>query len=370
MRLEIASVVVAVALLGQVGHAEAGQINTGAPTGGYNANFCPPLAAALKKNKFDFACQPSAGSLENIQRTVGDPTEVGFSQLDAFKLESDNLGAPELFTRIRSDVARECLFLVTKNRGVKSFGEVASVASQLRFVLPPAKSGSAATFRVLQRIDPQGLGLARNVAFADNTQQAVNQALASDDTFTLFVQFPDPNNDLFKSIAKQGGNIIPVIDRSILRQEVDGEKIYFADETEITPAKWNKSAEKVVTTCTPMLLFTGASDRITDANGKKDQDDLVRTIRAIPLDDLRPKEGFLASLIRKSKGLSGDAMEKLLKLSDQARAEAKPTIDAAMKKAKEMADDAKKQAKDLMSKNQPADAGTSSGSGTTNGTAQ
>ena len=40
---------------------------------------------------------------------------------------------------------------------------------------------------------------------------------------TLFVQFPDPTNARFKAITKQGGNIIPVIDRSILRQEADGE---------------------------------------------------------------------------------------------------------------------------------------------------
>ena len=340
----------------------AGQINTGAPTGAYNGTFCPPLAAALKKNKFDFACTPSDGSLENIQRASGDPAQLGYSQLDAFTLGAEDLGNTALFTRIRSDIARECLFMVTRNRGITNFGEVASVATQLRFVLPPAKSGSAATFHLLQRIDPQGLGLARNVTFADSTADAVNQALQSDDTVTLFVQFPDPANELFKSIAKQGGNIVPVIDRSILRQEADGEKLYFADETEITPAKWTKSADKIVTACTPMVLFTGASDRIKDDAARKDQDDLVRTIRALPLDDLHPKESALAILWRKSKAFSADNVEKLLKMSDKAREQAKPTIDAAMKKAKEMTDAAQKQAKDLIDKAQKStgtDTGTS-----------
>ena len=361
MKFEIACAAWVAAMAAGAQVALAGQINTGGETGAYHATFCPQLAAALHKNKFDFACTASDGSLENIQRTAGDATQVGFSQLDAFALESDNLGASNLFARIRSDIARECVFLVSKNRGVSNFGEVASVASQLRFVLPPAKSGSAATFHALQRIDPQGLGLARNVTYAASPAEAVAEALKSDDTFALFVQFPDPANDIFKMIAKQGGNIVPVIDRAILRQEVDGEKIYFADETEIAPAKWNKSADKIVTACTPMLLFTGASDRITDANARKDQDDLMRTIRALPLDDLRPKESFFASLLRKSKAMSAQSLEKLLALSDQAREKAKPTIDAAMKKAKEMADEAQKQAKDLMDKAQKS-------TGTTGGT--
>ena len=343
----------------------AGQINTGAPTGAYNGTFCPPLAAALKKNKFDYACTPSDGSLENVQRASGDPTQVGFSQLDAFTLAGEDLGNPNLFTRIRSDIARECLFMVTRNRGLGSYGDVASVATQLRFVLPPAKSGSAATFHLLQRIDPQGLGMARNVTFANSTSDAVDEALKSDDTVTLFVQFPDPANDLFKSIAKQGGNIVPVLDRSILRQEADGEKLYFADETEITPAKWTKSADKIVTACTPMVLFTGASDRIKDDGARKDQDDLVRTIKALSVDDLHPRESALTILWRKSKAFSADSVEKLLKMSDKAREQAKPTLDAAMKKAKELAEKAQQQAKDLIDKAQKP-AGADPGTGTNN----
>ena len=339
--------------------AMAGQINTGSANGAYNSTFCPPLAAALKKNKFDYACTPSDGSLENIQRASGDPTQLGFSQLDAFTLAGEDLGNPNLFSRIRSDIARECVFMVTRNRGVSNFGEVASVATQLRFVLPPEKSGSAATFHLLQRIDPQGLGLARNVTYAASASDAVNAALADDETVTLFVQFPDPGNDLFKSIIKQGGNIVPVIDRSILRQEAGGEKLYYADETEITPAKWNKSAEKVVTACTPIVLFTGNSERVKDAAARKDQDDLVRTIKALALDDLHPKESALTVFWRKSKALSAEGVEKLLKMSDKAREQAKPTIDAAMKKAKEMTEAAQKQAKDLLDKaTKPADAGT------------
>ncbi len=350
MQLRAAFVLAVTILFAPAPFATAGQINTGGETGAYHATFCPPLAEALRKNKFDYACTPSQGSLENIQRVAADPGQVGFSQLDAFALETDNLGNQNLFVRIRADMARECVFMVTKNRAVSNFGQVASVASQLHFILPPQKSGSVATFQLLQRIDPQGLGLARNVTYANSVDEALTQALGADDAVALFVQFPDPANARFKSIAKQGGNIIPVIDRAILRQEADGEKIYFADETEIAPPKWNKSADKIVTACTPMILFTGASDRIADANERKDQDDLVRTIKSLAVEDLRPKETALAALWRKTKALSATSVEKLMALSDKAREQAKPTIDAAMQKAKEMADEAKKQAADMIDK--------------------
>ena len=354
LRVSLALVLIA----GSSSVALAGQINTGGETGAYHATFCPQVAAVLRKNKFDYACTPSQGSLENIQRVAADPAQVGFSQLDAFALEAENLGSDKLFTRIRADVAHECLFLVSRNRGVTNFGQIASVATQLHFVLPPQKSGSAATFQLLQRIDPQGLGLARNVTYAASVDEAITQAMSADDIVTLFVQFPDPANARFQAIAKAGGNIIPVIDRPILRQEANGEKVYFAEETEIAPAKWNKSAEKIVTACTPLMLFTGASDRIADANDRKDQDDLVRTLRSLSVEELRPKVSALAAFWRKTKALSAQSVEKLMEMSDKAREQAKPTIDAAMKKAQEMTDEAKKQAQELIEKAKKATDGT------------
>ena len=103
-----------------------------------------------------------------------------------------------------------------------------------------------------------------------------------------------------------------------------------------------------------MLLFTGASDRITDADARKDQDDLVRTLRGLSVEDLRPKESTLAALWRKTKALSATSVEKMMDLTDKAREQAKPTIDAAMQKAKDMAEEAKKQGQVLIDKAQKA----------------
>lgn len=330
--------------------AEASQINTGGETGAYQTTFCPRLEEALRKNKFDYQCTPSEGSRENIQRSVADPSQIGYAQLDIFMLEAENLGRRDLYMEIRSDFARECLFMVTRNRDLTSYGQVAAAAEQLRFVLPPSKSGSAGTFEFLQRIDAEGLGRAQEITYADSTDDAINQALAADDLVTLFVQFPDPGNARFKSIANQGGNIVPVIDRNILRQEMGGQKIYFAEETEINLPKWNKSADKVITACTPMVLFTGAPALISDGNLRKDQEDLVRTVQALPVEDLRPKEGFFAKIWKKTKSISAQSVEKMLKISEEAREKAKPMIQDAMDKAKEMTEQAKEQAQELIDK--------------------
>lgn len=348
MRVVFAGAAVVFVLVGAA--AEASQINTGGETGAYQTTFCPRLEEALRKNKFDYQCTPSEGSRENIQRSVADPSQIGYSQLDIFYLEAENLGRNDLYTEVRSDFARECLFMVTRNRQITNYGQVAAAAGQLRFVLPPAKSGSAGTFEFLQRIDPDGIGLAQEIVYADSTDDAINEALAADDLVTLFVQFPDPNNARFKSIAKQGGNIVPVIDRKILRQEMNGQKIYFAEETEINLPKWSKSADKVVTACTPMVLFAGAPGLIADGNLRKDQEDLVRTVQALPLEDLRPKEGFFAKIWKKTKSLSAQSVEKMLKLSEDARQQAEPMLKDAMTKAKEMTEQAKQQAQELIDK--------------------
>lgn len=328
----------------------AGQINTGGETGAYHSTFCPQLEGLLRKSKFDYSCAPSDGSRENIQRVIGDPAQVGFSQFDVYALEGNQLGGQELFQIVRSDVARECLFAVSNNPAITNYGEIAALASQLRFVLPPEKSGSTGTFEYLQQIDPEGLGLARDITYASSADDAINTALTEPDTVTLFVQFPDPKNARFKTIVEKGGNLVPVIDRRILRQEINGEKIYYAEETDITLPKWNKSAKSAITACTPMVIFTGLPARVEGAEARKDQEDLIRTVQAFKAEELQPKEGFLAKLWRRTKQISGKSVERMMDVSEKAREAAKPMMEKAVERAKEMTEKAKEGAKDIMEK--------------------
>ena len=151
------------ALAGLALTAGANQINTGGEDGAYNASFCPALAGQLKLAQFDYRCVASAGTRENMERVLANPRQLGYGQLDVFALESRQLNAQAALTIVRQDDVRECVFAVTRNKDITNFGELAANAGRLRFILPPAGSGSAGTFAFLRSIDADGLGKAKTV---------------------------------------------------------------------------------------------------------------------------------------------------------------------------------------------------------------
>jgi hypothetical protein len=324
--------------------ATASQINTGAAGGAYHASFCPALSAQLKQAQFDYRCAPSNGTRENMERVLANPRQLGYGQLDSFAVESQQLKAESALTIVRQDDARECLFAVTRNRDVSNYGELSAHAGKLRFILPPANSGSASTFALLRSIDAEGLGKARSVTHASSAEDAIRQALSADDTVTLFVQFPDPDNERFTLVRDLGGHVVPVIDRTILRQEIGGKKIYFAQEIQVGNAEWIKSARKVVTACTPLVIFTGRPERVQGEQARKDHEDLIRTVSALQSVSLMPEESLFARLLKRTKELSATSTEKVLEITDQAREKAKPYTEKAVETAKEATEQAKQAA--------------------------
>ncbi|MEL7543711.1 MAG: hypothetical protein AAGJ70_08045 [Pseudomonadota bacterium] len=322
----------------------AAQINTGGENGAYHSRFCPLLRDQLRESRFDYRCKTSAGSRENMQRAISNPREIGFAQLDIYALERTMLGK-ELFTTLRTDGARECLFMVTRNEKLRNLGDVAGRASELRFILPPEKSGSAASFEFLRQIDPDGLGLAREISYARDTDAAIERALGAEDVVTLFVQFPDPANPRFKQVNERGGRLLPVLDRNVLRQQVDGEKLYYAQATDVENPRWNRASDKFVTACTPLVMFTGSPERLSDEKEREEHADLVRTVKAFNEDTLRPGTGgsVWAQIWRRTKSLTGEGVEKMLELADEAREQAGPI----MERAKEASRDALERGSEL-----------------------
>jgi F0F1-type ATP synthase membrane subunit b/b' len=198
------------------------------------------------------------------------------------------------------------------------------------------------------------------VSYAESTDQALEQALGDDNSVSLFVQFPDPDNDRFKLVAKRKGVFVPVIDRTILRQQVGGEKIYFAEETEVRNAKFWRKGEVVNTICTPMVVFTGNPDAISDSEQKSDHADLIKTLQSVPLDSLQPKQGWLAKYWSKTRALSAEAVEKMMDATEKARDKAAPYVEQATEKARELGEkaspyveQAKEKAKELGEKAAP-----------------
>jgi hypothetical protein len=322
--------------------AAASQINTGGEAGAYHKSFCPALSRELKVAQFDYACAPSAGTRENIERVLGNPRQLGYGQLDVFALESRQLKAEAALTLVRQDDVRECVFAVTRNKDITNYGELAANAARLRFIVPPAGSGSSGTFQFLRAIDADGLGRAKSVTNAATTEDAIREALSADDTVSLFVQFADPDSPRFELVRKLGGHVVPVIDRTILRQEVAGRKIYFAQETQVENAQWVKSARKVVTACTPLVVFTGTPERVRRPG--QGTADLIRTVSAMKPGALLPEESLFQRLIKRTKELSAVSTEKLLEVTEEAREKAKPYTEKAMEAAKEASEQAKQAA--------------------------
>ncbi len=310
-------------------------INTGGENGAYHGAFCPILKGQLDKAGIPSRCQPSAGTLENIDRVARDPSQLGYGQLDILALESVSGRAGGDVRRLRTDDVRECIFAVTANKEIDSYGQFAVMSDRLRVVLPPERSGSAATFRFLQKIDPYGVGRADNVVNAASVDEAIEMALSDNDSVALFVQFPDPDNARFKQIGKNGGHIVPVLDRTILDQRIDGRPVYFAQETQVENAGWLSSGTKVVTACTPLVVFTGATSDI-DGDAARDRHQKVMTVvDRLRGGDLLPAEGIFARMLKRTRELTATGAEKFVEISEQAREKAAPLFEKAREAARQ-----------------------------------
>ena len=124
----VAALLLSVSLLPAGGLAQ--DINTGDAGGAYHASFCPRLEAELRPARFAHTCKTSQGTLENLKRVAADPRQIGFGQLDILALEGVLTGTPPPVALLRRDDARECLFAVTRNKDVASYGDLATNARQ------------------------------------------------------------------------------------------------------------------------------------------------------------------------------------------------------------------------------------------------
>lgn len=307
--------------------ANAAQINTGGESGAYHTTFCPNLVKTLNLIGKPSECQVSEGTGENLARVARNPEELGYGQLDVYALKAEKYGGTRAFEMIRSDDVRECVFAVTRNRNYTNFGEIAVNADRIRFILPPKSSGSAKTFEYLSKIDPNGLGQARNVINATDTDEAIRLALSDENSVSFFVQFPDPANERFRNIRELNGHLVPVVDSIILREKIDERTVYFAQETQISQLKWLNLGRRVVTVCTPMVLFTGAAERLPRETQRSEHRQLVLNIRAMELKNLLPEASPIAQVIAQTRQVSARARYHFQELSMNARERARPLLD-------------------------------------------
>ncbi len=252
-------------------------IMTGGAKGAYHTQFCPPVPKALEKAFFSgYQCVASGGTGDNIKGVVETPSRVGFVQLDVFARQAaadPALGSA--VTVVRSDIACEGLWMVTKNDRLQSYGDVLGYARRIDFLLPPKSSGSTASFEFLQSLDPQGLGRATSIKHLDSATDVIKAAAASN-SVGFFVQFADPENANIKLLSELGLHAIPVVSREIIRAKVGDNDLYSVQSFDLTAGGIFTKSTTATTACTPVAIITGTPAASPQGD---DQRDLVTRLR-------------------------------------------------------------------------------------------
>jgi hypothetical protein len=320
----ILTAMVTLAMLTFAGAASATDIYAGSPGGAYFDTFCPPIPNALDTQYFSgYTCQQSKGTLDNIKAVQAKPSSLGFVQKDVFALQSQT--NPDLLKQlvvVRSDIACEGLWMVTKNPRLKSFGDVLGYASRIPFVLPPQASGSTSSFKYLQTIDPEGLGavLPENIKYVDSAKAVIETVANSPgNPVGFFVQFADPENPNIKLMQEKGLTILPVVSRQITAAKVGNDDLYQVQSFNLTAGGLFRSGDTKVTACTPVAIITGNPEAAQNAGQKKNQAALVKVMQDIPSSSLLPQEPRLAKLISGIKRVSSSTLDEMLAAADKAR---------------------------------------------------
>jgi hypothetical protein len=186
----------------------------------------------------------------------------------------------------------------------------------MRVALPGAASGSTKTFEFIQSINDKLAGTT-NITYHDSTDAAIDSVAQGSADVAFFVQMPDTSNQLFRSIKERELMWIGVGDRVMLRQEVDGTKIYAVDTVPVEETWGGFGTPKTLTTtCTQVVVMTGDPVRtdVDDVESLKDQVALLTENQA----NFEPDADWYRSMVGKIKNVSASATDTLLQTVDKA----------------------------------------------------
>src|SRR5215831_7271897 len=330
----VAALVIIVALLrggqeSQIVNSELSDrsLNTAGEKGAYYTLFCPPLPVALSNAHLPgYKCRPSKGTLDNVARVLRYPTNIGFVQLDVYANEeikrSDEF---KKLTLVRSDIACEGLWMVTKNPKLNNYGHIQAFAQRIDFILPGRESGSAPTFDFLQKVDPDGLGRVpeKHKHYVNDATAVLNKiASSASGEVGFFVQFADPENANIKLMVENRLKVIPVVNKEITEiSDKNGQRIYQLQTFNLKPGGIFVKPTEETTACTPVAIITGAPEVFgNDRDKVDDQKTLIRAIRNIPAEKLLPKENpVVADVIRFPEILTEQMVREMVALVEKTR---------------------------------------------------
>lgn len=313
-------VAAAVLALGIAGPAAAQNIYSGGKSGAYYGTLCPAMLDGLRNEGFTPTCIETKGSLDNIEKVLGDQDGIAMVQTDAYaNWAAANPDKASKLVTIRSDLANEGVYFVSKN--LKEFSDVVRLITRVKLVLPPQGSGAAQTFENMKKVLPNVFTKieAAQITYAESAAKAIETALANDNTVALFVQLPDPANANFKTIVEKKGNFIPVVARALVNQQVNGQNVYVLETRPVTEAGLIKNAIQVTTVATPIMLVTQPAEVLpAGTNARTNKEDLIKLVKGMPRDKLLPKSGPTVSLFNRAYSSSQDVAKGLIDKAEEA----------------------------------------------------
>lgn len=323
----VRSVILAIAATAIVAADAAAQqrkaIYTAGEAGAYHSKFCPPIPIALEKAGLGgYVCTPSGGTPDNIARVLADPRSLGFAQLDVLaRWTLDNVGAARKIAVVRT-LACEGLWLVArkKDKSTVGFGQIVGSAPGLHFAV--ADGGSRVSFEYLQKIDPDGLGRARNIQIVQNGTASIETVASGRADVGFFVQFAEPANPNIRLLDRRKLHALPVINPKLVAARVADIPVYQVQVFNLSEGSGVTSGTRLTTTCTPAVIITGAPEQIADPAQARDQRAMVEKVRAAPDTAFLPRHERWARLISGSRNATPAALKDMLAAYEVAKKKA------------------------------------------------
>lgn len=288
----------------------------------YSGVYVPRVIDVLSQNALNGYTWggKTDGTVDNAVRVSKTPTNLAVGQWDILSSLKgqplpDNSGKFD-FTVLAQNIGPECLYLVTKQPGYATWGDVIGNAWQIDLATGTDLSGSMGTWKVLQGLYPDLADLDRLDKYAD--AGAIVDAVASGkDTHGFFVQRPDPNSDVFKKIADAHLSYVPVVD-------FDLEGHYDFEALKVAYGGLFGADQYVKTACTSVALFTGDPAAVPTDKGAlaKRLQATIDRISKVPPDQLKPNLATWQDMWGSFKAIAADDVKSMMEASKKALDEA------------------------------------------------
>jgi hypothetical protein len=292
-----------------------------AESSAYTANYVPKVIEVLDSQHLTGYAWGgvSQGTVANAELVTDHPTNLAVGQSDIFGLIKDQPitgreGAKYQFTIVKPDMGPECLYLISSDKSYKTFGDVVGNGWQLGVVTGGEKSGSFGTWKVLQGLYPDLKPMAvTHVAAISDIVAAVKQ---KKDMVGFFVMRPDPDSEVFKTIAEASLTIVPVVD-------FDLEDKYKFMSLKVSHG-WSGGKE-VQTACTTVALITGdpSNAKLANDSDKKRLAETIKRMGAVDSKAFQPDASSWRDMWDSIASYSTDEAKSLMDQSRKAIADLK-----------------------------------------------